>query len=123
MDVPLLLGIIIAMPDPSRPQGRSSSPRGSMSSAKGKERESDSSHGYLHDEEESESGNGNGELPELVLGYAEVPLVVRRSPPSGSTPVSASASVPTTPLVQANQPSRRPSLRALASPFVAAVGS
>lgn len=121
VDVPLLLGITIAMPDPSRPQMLSSlhPHRSSMTSAKGKERESNSSHDHSHDGEESE--NGNGELPELVLGYAGVPLVVRPSPPPGSTPVFAS--VPSTPRLQANQPSRKPSLRALGSPSMAAIGS
>lgn len=91
--------------------------------AKGKERENEAS----HDGEESENGseNGSGELPELVLGYTGVPLVVRPSLPPGSTPVSASSvpSVPPTPRIQANQPSRKPSLRVLGSPSVAAVGS
>ena len=92
-----------------------------MNSAKGKEKEGDSSYDHSNDAEESE--NGNGEVPELVLGYADVPLVVRRPAPPSSAAVSVSASVPLTPPLQANQPSRKPSLRALGSSPVVAVGS
>lgn len=57
-----------------------------MTSIKGKERDSDP---HLYDGDESE--NGNLQLPELVLGCADVPLVVRRSPSTtGSTPMSVS---------------------------------
>lgn len=69
------------MPDPARPQVLSNLHWGSMTSAKGKKRDS-----HLYDGDESE--NGNVQLPELVLGCADVPLVVRRSP--GSTAVSVS---------------------------------
>ena len=79
----LLLGIMIAMPDPARPQALSHPHRSSMNSAKGKKRDS-----HLHDGDESE--NGNVQLPELVLGCADVPLVVRRSPSLGSTAASGS---------------------------------
>ncbi len=54
-----------------------------MTSAKGKKRDS-----HLHDGDESE--NGNVQLSELVLGCADVPLVVRRTPSPGSTAVSVS---------------------------------
>ena len=56
-----------------------------MTSAKGKERDGDS---HLHHGDESE--NDNVQLPELVLGCADVPLVVRRTPLPGSTAVSVS---------------------------------
>jgi len=56
-----------------------------MTGAKGKAREGDS---HLLDGDESE--NGNVELPELVLGYADVPLVVRRSSSPGSTAAAGS---------------------------------
>ena len=83
VDVPLLLGIMIAMPDPTRPQVLSSLHRSSMTSVKGKKRDS-----HLHDGDESE--NGIVQLPELVLGCADVPLVVRPSVSAGSTAVSVS---------------------------------
>lgn len=75
------------MPDHTRPQALSSSHphRSAMTGAKGKAREGDS---HLLDGDESE--NGNVELPELVLGYADVPLVVRRSSSPGSTAAAGS---------------------------------
>jgi hypothetical protein len=54
-----------------------------MTSTKGKKRYSDS---HLGDGDESE--NGNVQLPELVLGCADVPLVVRPHRLPGSTAVS-----------------------------------
>jgi hypothetical protein len=136
VDVPLLLGVTIAMPDPSRPHSRPHSPssssyplhahRTSLSSAKGKGKESDPSHDNDNDNDNDNDydyENGNGELPELILGYAAVSLVVRCPPPGSIAAVSAPASVPSTQTVQAKQPSRVPSLRVFGSPSSIAVGA